>query len=421
MHFTDAVTINPSVRLKKGEMYPFVEMAALNPGTRSVCESDRRSFSGSGARFRRGDTLMARITPCLENGKIARYLPSDDYDVGFGSTEFIVIRGEPGVTTDDFAYYLAQWEEFRHFAIGQMVGTSGRQRVPADALSGFDVNVPPLRVQKGIAAILGRLDDKIELNRRMSETLEKMAAALFKSWFVDFDPVHAKAEGRDTGLPDELAALFPSEFEGSELGPIPKGCEVKSLDQIATYLNGVACQKYPPTESAPSLPVIKIKELNDGITPATSRASTKIQPKFIVDDGDVLFSWSGTLLVDVWRGGRGVLNQHLFKVSSEKYPAWFVYYTTKHFLGRFQQIAAGKATTMGHIKRQHLTDAKLALPAGEMVSGCAGTVTRLFTLRTDALVQARKLAQLRDTLLPKLLSGEIEVPEAEAQAEEAAV
>lgn len=301
---------------------------------------------------------------------------------------------------------------------------SGKSAVPGinrNHLHRAAVRVPPLAAQRRIASILGRLDDKIELNRRMSETLEKMAAALFKSWFVDFEPVHAGAEGRNTGLPDDIAALFPSAFEDSELGEIPKGWTVKSIDQIATYLNGVASQKYPAAAGAPSLPVIKIKELNCGVTAATGRASTTVPEKFLVDDGDVLFSWSGTLMVDVWGGGRGVLNQHLFKVSSEDYPAWLVYHATNHFLSRFRQIAAGKATTMGHIKRRHLTDAKLALPGGDVVRRRTESVTRLFDLRTDALVQARKLTQLRDTLLPKLVSGELNASQSAEQTEAALV
>jgi len=174
-------------------------MAAVDPGARSVRESEHREIKSGGARFAPGDTLMARITPCLENGKIARFRPSDETSLGFGSTEFIVIRGRDGVTTDDFAYYLTKWSEFRQFAIGQMTGSSGRQRVPADSLAGFEATIPPLPVQRRIAHILGTLDDKIELNRRMNRALEAMARAIFKAWFIDFEPV-SRGGSRLTGL-----------------------------------------------------------------------------------------------------------------------------------------------------------------------------------------------------------------------------
>ncbi len=191
--FSEAVQLNPTVSINRGTAYPFVDMSAVNVGSRFAYASEQRLFKGGGSRFRNGDTLMARITPCLENGKIARYQAVNSVSVGHGSTEFIVIRGRPKITDNDFAYYLTKWEEVRNYAIGQMTGTSGRQRVPTDALDHLMVSLPPLSDQRTIAHILGTLDDKIELNRRMNETLEAMARELFKSWFVDFDPVHAKA------------------------------------------------------------------------------------------------------------------------------------------------------------------------------------------------------------------------------------
>ena len=142
--FSDAVQINPRVRLERGAAYPFVEMAAVNPDSRSASSSEEREFKGSGSKFQNGDTLMARITPCLENGKIARYQALGEKHIAHGSTEFIVIRGRSGVTDIDFAYYLTQWEDVRNYAVGQMTGTSGRQRVPVDSLGHLEIPLPPL-------------------------------------------------------------------------------------------------------------------------------------------------------------------------------------------------------------------------------------------------------------------------------------
>jgi len=154
--FAEAVEINPRVSMKKGTVYPFVDMRAVEPGRRSVSESMFKQFTGSGSRFMPFDTLMARITPCLENGKITRYVPSQaEYGPAFGSTEFIVIRGRQGVTDNDYAYYLTTWQEFRLFAISQMTGSSGRQRVPVDSLNKFTVSIPiDLAEQRAIAHIL---------------------------------------------------------------------------------------------------------------------------------------------------------------------------------------------------------------------------------------------------------------------------
>ncbi|HPB51581.1 MAG TPA: restriction endonuclease subunit S [Myxococcota bacterium] len=236
--FREAVEVNPKVSLKSGTVYPFVEMKAIEPSRRNVSESEFR-VAGGGSRFEPGDTLMARITPCLENGKVARYLPSAGIDgPAFGSTEFIVIRGRKGVTTDEFAYYLTKSPEFHSFAVAQMTGSSGRQRVPVEAFDKYLVEVPPIEEQKRIAHILGTLDDKIELNRQMNRTLEEMARALFKSWFVDFDPVRAKMSGRWTrttplpglpGLPTSLFDLFPDHLVDSPLGEIPAGWSVGCL------------------------------------------------------------------------------------------------------------------------------------------------------------------------------------------------
>lgn len=266
------------------------------------------------------------------------------------------------------------------------------------------VTVPPLPEQRAIAAVLGSLDDKIELNRRMNATLEATARALFKSWFVDFDPVRAKMEGRETGLPEDIDALFPSEMEDGR----PKGWGAKALDEIATYLNGLALQKYPPNDDE-YLPVIKIAQLRKGNTDGADRASTQISPEYIIDDGDVLFSWSGSLEVVIWCGGRGALNQHLFKVTSNEYPRWFYYLWTREHLPDFQEIAAGKATTMGHIQRKHLTQAEALVPSHELLKAMNQYMEPIVERIIQCNVESRTLAALRDALLPKLMSGEVRV------------
>jgi type I restriction enzyme S subunit len=272
--------------------------------------------------------------------------------------------------------------------------------------------LPPFAEQRAIAHILGALDDKIELNRRMSETLEGMARALFKSWFVDFDPVRAKAEGRDPGIPNPLADLFPDRLVDSELGEIPEGWEVKGLDQIARFLNGLALQKHPPTGDR-SLPVIKIAQLRSRRADGADRASADLDPDYIVADGDILFSWSGSLECVLWTGGPGALNQHLFKVTSSTYPRWLCYFAVHHHLDDFRHIAAGKATTMGHIQRHHLADAKVAVPAISIPREIDQCLSPLFESVWVREVESRTLAALRDALLPKLISGELRVTKAQ--------
>ncbi|SDE59959.1 Type I restriction modification DNA specificity domain-containing protein [Desulfuromonas thiophila] len=261
-----------------------------------------------------------------------------------------------------------------------------------------------------------------------------------KSWFVDFDPVIDNALAVGKPIPDELqaraevrAALgdkrkplpeavqkqFPSSFVFSdEMGWIPEGWEVESLDEIAHYQNGLALQKFRPENEDDFLPVVKIAQLRKGFADGEEKASPTITPKCIIDDGDVVFSWSGSLLVDIWCGGRAALNQHLFKVTSATYPKWYFYNYTKHHLEEFQRIAADKAVTMGHIKREHLSQAKCVAPAGEILDACTSFVEPLLDRHVDLRKEDRWLETLRDTLLPKLLSGQLRIPDAEKRVTE---
>ena len=243
------------------------------------------------------------------------------------------------------------------------------------AVPNMEINLPPLDQQKKIANILGSLDEKIELNRRMNETLEQLGQTLFHHHFVD--------------------------------NPEAKSWDKKPLDEIANFLNGLAMQKYPKINGQLTLPVIKIREMSSGITNSTDIASANIPEEYIVHNGDLLFSWSGTLMVKFWNGGDGALNQHLFKVTSDKYPEWLYYYWIKYYLGQFISIAKSKATTMGHIQRKHLKQAEVIIPPNieEMTSKFTPIIDQIKT----NLFEINSLVNIRSSLLPKLISGEIEV------------
>ena len=313
-----------------------------------------------------------------------------------------------------FTYYL-----LKTLGLDRMNSDSAVPGLNRDNAHARTIFVPGLQEQRSIAHILGTLDDKIELNRKQNETLEAMARALFKAWFVDFEPVRAKMEGRWQrgqslpGLPAHLYDLFPDRLVESELGEIPEGWEMRSLDSIANYLNGLALQKFPPESETEFLPVIKIAQLRAGNTNGADKASTQIKPEYVVVDGDVLFSWSGSLEVEVWNGGRGALNQHLFKVTSSEVPKWFYFFATRQHLSDFRAIAAGKATTMGHIQRKHLTDARIAVAPPESMTKFDAVIASQFDQLVSNAQQSRSFAQLRDTLLPKLISGELRVGDAD--------
>jgi type I restriction enzyme S subunit len=291
-----------------------------------------------------------------------------------------------------------------------MSSLSTRASLNEEMLGRLTISLPPYETQIAIGKILKTFDDKIALNRRTNETLEAIARALFKSWFIDFDPVHAKMAGREPeGMNAEMAALFPDSFEESDFGPVPRGWRFEPLDAVARFLNGLALQKYPANDGAPSLPVIKIAELRRGNTVDSDRASVDVPPEYVVVDGDVLFSWSGSLTVVLWSGGRGALNQHLFKVTSSRFPRWLYFRWVLQHLPDFQAIAADKATTMGHIQRGHLTKALVAVPPPAILERAGEIFEPLDARWLAGALESRTLAELRDSLLPRLLSGELSV------------
>lgn len=287
-----------------------------------------------------------------------------------------------------FIYYLCLTLPFANFKGGSAVPTLNRNHIHTLSVK-YPVNISD---QRRIAAILSSLDRKIELNNKINAQLEEMAQAIFKSWFVDFEP------------------FKDGKFVESELGLIPEGWRVGTLTKIADFLNGLAMQKFPPENENDSLPVLKIKELGQGSFDTNSdRCSSNIKKEYIIEDGDVVFSWSGTLIVDIWCGGRCGLNQHLFKVSSKDYPKWFYLYWTKYHLDKFIRIAKDKAVTMGHIKRGELDNSMVLIPSKDDMVKISNLMQPIVDNIISERLQNRNLAQLRDTLLPKLMNGEIEI------------
>lgn len=289
-------------------------------------------------------------------------------------------------------YYLSALLSTMH--LERLSGQSAQPGLAVGTLSVQEINLPSLEAQRSIASILSSLDRKIELNNKINADLEEMAQAIFKNWFVDFEP------------------FKDGKFVDSELGKIPEGWKVGRLTEIASYMNGLAMQKFPPENNEDSLPVLKIKELGQGFCGTDSdRCSCNIKDECKIHNGDVIFSWSGTLLVDVWCGGDCGLNQHLFKVTSKDYPKWFYYYWTKHHLQEFIHIAKDKAVTMGHIKRGHLEEALVAIPDNDSMERAHELFEPILSKMISLRLENSRLSLLRDTLLPRLMSGELEVPE----------
>lgn len=291
----------------------------------------------------------------------------------------------------EFVYYSLKND---YTTLASLANGGAQQNLNAQIIKDYVLQMPSLADQRRIASILSSLDRKIELNNKINADLEEMAQAIFKNWFVDFEP------------------FKDGKFVDSELGMIPKGWKVGTLTEIASYMNGLAMQKFPPENNEDSLPVLKIKELGQGFCGTDSdRCSCNIKDECKIHNGDVIFSWSGTLLVDVWCGGDCGLNQHLFKVTSKDYPKWFYYYWTKHHLQEFIHIAKDKAVTMGHIKRGHLEEAMVAIPDNDSMEKAHELFEPILSKMISLRLENSRLSLLRDTLLPRLMSGKLEVPQ----------
>ena len=288
------------------------------------------------------------------------------------------LRAKKEIVTADFLYYL-----IKHNIHVLKKNTHGSvfDTITRDTFAGIEVDIPDMDSQTKIAEILSNIDEKIEVNVRINENLEQQAQTIFANEFLSLES-------------------------------LPDGWKRGSLIDIADYLNGLAMQKYRPAADEVGIPVLKIKELRQGSCDATSElCSPNIKTNYIIHDGDVIFSWSGSLLVDFWCGGICGLNQHLFKVTSNVYAKWFYYAWTKHHLERFIAVAADKATTMGHIKRDELSKAEVLIPNETDYNRIGALLHPIYDLIIKTRIESKKLAETRDTLLPKLMSGEIDISE----------
>ena len=360
-------------------------------------------------RFRRGDILFDKLHP--RSHKIAKA----DFD-GVCSTDIWVVR--PATKTDaDFLFYLMASKEFADAATRGSEGTKASQ-ARWERISRHEVPMPPLSDQRSIACILRTLDDKIGLNRRTNQTLERMARALFKSWFVDFDPVRAKVDGvwrrgeSLPGLPEHLYEVFPDCMVESELGDIPEGWDLKTLDEMVDFRSGIALQNHRPANGEPRLPVVTAAQLRNGQADGKEWAKGSIPPECIIDDGDVIFSWSGSPLVKVWCGGRAGLDRNLFKVTPIACPKWFLLSWMEQRLREFQGIAVDGATTLERIRRNHLHAIKCIVPGKNFLDAVNSMFESLLARQILNNIQSRSLVNLRDALLPKLISGKLRVPTA---------
>ena len=391
----DIIDVNPKEYLSKGKTAKKIPMDTLRPFCRDISKYELSEYSG-GVKFRNGDTIMARITPCLENGKTAKVSILEDNEVGFGSTEYIVFRAIDGISDEDFIYYLVCSPIVREPAIKSMVGSSGRQRVQTDVLKNLKICVPDLETQCKIGSLLKSIDDKISLNTKINENLEQQAQAIFKSWFVDFEPFGGV-------VPDEM-----------QLVPLQDLCEVVTKGTTPTTLGKSFSNQGINFIKAES--ILNNHSLDRGRFAYIDEETNSLLKRSIIKEGDIVFTIAGTL-------GRFALvddtvlpantNQAVAIIRANK-TKLLPEYLYSFFLGNWHNDYYKKRVQQAVQANLSLTTIK-SLPIAMLSNETTDNYNRLIipiiqTMKTNEY-ENQHLGALRDTLLPKLMSGEIDVSE----------
>lgn len=373
--------------------YPFIQTGEIKAANLYI-NSNSENYNEFGlkqSKLWNKDTLCITIAANIAETALLGY-PMCFPDSVVGFTAF------PKESSELFMHYVFTYIKK---AIQNSASGSIQDNINIDYLSSLDFRIPKKPYQDKIAAVLSVLDAKIDLNSRINAELEAMAKTLYDYWFVQFDFPNTN------GKPYKSSGgkmVWNKELKRE----IPAGWEVGSLFDIADYENGLPCQKFRPI-GPEFLRVIKIKEMRDGFTSESEKARSNIPKKAIIEDGDVLFSWSASLEVQIWTGGKGALNQHIFKVTSKDYPRSFYFYQLKNYLQHFKRLADNRRTTMGHITLDHLKQSKIVLPPKDITQKLELQVVSLMSMIIKNQIANNTLSSLRDWLLPMLMNGQVRV------------
>jgi type I restriction enzyme S subunit len=381
---SDIADFNPRETIKKGAIAKKIPMDVLRPFYRDIPYYVEECFSG-GTKFRNGDTIMARITPCLENGKTAQVSILNDGEVGFGSTEYIVFRAKEGIADKDYLYYLVCSPEVREPAIKSMVGSSGRQRVQTDVVKNLEIDVPPLVEQEKIGSFLKAFDDKIALNDRINKNLEQQAQALFKSWFLDYEPW-------DGSVPDSWNHGKLGDFAEIKRGGSPR--------PIQEYLSdsGLRWLKISDVTSLQTPFVIDIK---DHIIEAGLRKTVFLKA------GSLVLSNSATPGVPKILDVDSCIHDGWLYFPESKFSKEYLYLYFKYI--RQQLVNLSNGSVFNNLKTDILKRYPTILPDKETLRRFDDIVIPMFLQMQNLTRESHKLADMRDALLPKLMSGELDI------------
>ena len=384
---SDIADFNPRETVKKGAIAKKIPMDVLRPFYRDIPYYVEECFSG-GTKFRNGDTIMARITPCLENGKTAQVSILNDGEVGFGSTEYIVFRAKEGIADKDYLYYLVCSPEVREPAIKSMVGSSGRQRVQTDVVKNLEIDVPPLVEQEKIGSFLKAFDDKITLNDRINKNLEQQAQAIFKSWFIDFHPFGGNRPiDWVTGIVDDLGAE-------------------------------IICGKTPSTKRKEyyggNTPFITIPDMHGCIYNVSterylSAAGVASQPKKTLPPNTVCVSCIGTAGLVTLVSEKSQSNQQINAIVPKEGISVYYIYLLMQTLSETINKLGQSGSTIVNLNKTQFAKIPVTIPSEQVLCNFDTLCKPLFEMILSNQKENIRLTNLRDTLLPKLMSGELDV------------
>jgi type I restriction enzyme S subunit len=388
MPFSEFVEINPKVALKKGIEYPFVEMDIVTPGRRYISSINKRIYKGGGAKFQAGDTLFARITPCLENGKIAQFAGANS-EIGFGSTEFFIFRHKEGISDPGYVFYLASSDILRKPAEKSMSGASGRQRADIASIKDLEIPAPPLLTQHKIASILSAYDDLIENNTRRIKILEEIAQALYREWFVKFRfPGHERVR-----------------MVESELGIVPEEWEVKKLGDACNILMGQSPKSEFYNDTGEGLP------FHQGVTDFGDRFPIErmyctVQNR-IAEAGDILFSVRAPVGRINITDKKIIIGRGLCAIRSKSGYQAFVFQQLKEKFK--EEDSMGGGTIFKSVTKDDMQGINFLVPSEVLLMSFEENMSPIFAELKNLTIKITNLRRTRDLLLPKLISGKIDI------------
>lgn len=383
-----------SVQVSELNLNNFISTDNMLPNRGGITEAVNLPPANSCSAYSKGEILISNIRPYFKKIWFAEFN-------GGCSADVLVLKTTNPKFDPKFVYYnLFQDLFFKH----QMTGSKGSKmpRGDKDQIMTFLIPEFDKTYQKRVSEFLNVIDEKIALNKEINTELENLAKTIFNYWFVQFDFPNEegkpyKTSGGEMEWNDELKR------------EIPKGWRAKSLYDIATYTNGLAMQKHRP-KGEERLPVIKIKEMNEGYSAATEYARPDIEDDYLIKDGDILFSWSASLNIMIWADKIGALNQHIFKVTSVNYPRYYFYHQISNYLNHFKLMAENRKTTMGHITIDHLKESRIVVPNDDLlIKKCGERIEPLLDLIVKNRMTNIELMEIRDFLLPMLMNGQVKV------------